>query len=380
MQTSLDQYVGQTHDSHAHWAPASDTLTMPNITADFRAIVLASGPHPDKPSRDTVTEASYDPYTKEAYRINQHITSLKRFLLSIRRAYLSTDNRHSTRKPSPPKPIQDGSLFSMFPANVQQLTDRERDEIDFQAKLVIRQSMDRIKDLEHAEQIRQEAEAAKPSTRLISLFNTLSNTQTTKEDFLGIHRSSITWLLNKRLMEVSNLQKQQQEIRLRREIEKSENQLFRSTALAPPPQDLMPNSFKPTKSTVSQTWQPSVPEPEPEEMDAFEEQISQEQLQMLERENSVMLEDLNNTLNQVRTAEKALLEISNLQSQLTHHLAVQTLQTERLYGDSIATTERVEQGNLQLIQSRERNRGTRKFMLAFLLGASLVLLFLDWYS
>ncbi|KAL0091451.1 hypothetical protein J3Q64DRAFT_1723757 [Phycomyces blakesleeanus] len=341
---------------------------MSNITADFRAIVLAAGPHSAKNSRDAADETSYDLYTKEAYRINQHISSLKRFLLSIRRAYLSTDVRHSTRKqpPKPIKPAQDGSLFSMFPADVQQLTDRERDEIDFQAKLVIRQSMDRIKDLEEAEKIRQETEAAKPSTRLMSLFNTLSNTQSTTEDILGIHRSSITWLLNKRLMEVSNLQKNQQEIRLRREIEKSENQLFRSTALAAPSaQDqASSSSFKPTKSTVAETWQSTpVPDPEPEEMDAFEEQISQEQLQMLEKENSVMLEDLNNTLNQVRTAEKALLEISNLQSQLTHHLAVQTLQTERLYGDSIATTERVEQGNLQLIQSRERNKAQEEVCL-----------------
>jgi syntaxin 18 len=132
------------------------------------------------------------------------------------------------------------------------------------------------------------------------------------------------------------------------------------------------------QSTLSATtgWTEDVHE----DMDAFEQQLSQEQMQQLEKENETMLEEMNTTLNQVRQAEKALLEISTLQSQLTNHLAVQTLQTDRLYGDSLATTERVEQGNLQLIQAKERNRGTRKFMLIFLLGASLVLLFLDWYS
>ncbi|KAI8367720.1 hypothetical protein BD560DRAFT_399360 [Blakeslea trispora] len=182
------------------------------------------------------------------------------------------------------------------------------------------------------------------------------------EDVLSVHRSSITWLLNQQLMQVSQIQKDQQEIRLTREIEKSENQLFKSTY-----------------SEAPVIAEPSPLEPESEE-NPFEQELTDEQMQILEKENSTMLEELSNTLNQVKNAEKALLEIATLQTQLTNHLAAQTIQTDRLYADAIATTDRVEQGNLQLISARERNRSSRKFMLAFLIGASFVLLFLDWYS
>jgi syntaxin 18 len=163
-------------------------------------------------------------------------------------------------------------------------------------------------------------------------------------------------------MQVSKLQKDQQEIRLEREIEKSENQLSKS------------NYAEALVTPATTTTYESTP------LDAFEEQLSAEQVQMLEKENSLMLEDLNNTLNQVKTAEKALIEISTLQTQLANHLAAQTIQTDKLYADAIATTETVERGNLQLISARERNKSSRKFMLAFLIGASFVLLFLDWYS
>ncbi|KAI9348357.1 snare-complex protein syntaxin-18 N-terminus-domain-containing protein [Pilaira anomala] len=344
---------------------------MSNITIEFRHLVekkASNVPHkPNKKRRERHEEESYDIFTKEAYRIYQHIDSLRRFLLTIRPAYLSTSNRPSRLNARPTKasePTLEGdSLFALFSNNIHNLTDRERDEIDFQAKLIIRRCMDRMKELETSEKLRQQREASKASHILAQFFS--SGT----EDVLFVHRSSITWLLNQQLMKVSQIQKDQQEIRLMREIEKSENQLSKSTYNQPvvfeSQQDM------PVVAAVVE---------EEEEENPFEQQLSQEQVQMLEKENSVMLEELNNTLNQVKSAEKALLEISTLQTQLTNHLAAQTAQTDKLYADAIATTGRVEQGNLQLLTAKERNKSSRKFMLVFLIMASFVLLFLDWYS
>lgn len=366
---------------------------MPNRTNEFRDIVQeahAKAP-PSQPSKrkskrklERDSEASYDLYTKEAHRIYQHIDSLEHFLKSIRPAYLNKDARKTYRKRPAvkvPAELTENSLFAMFPSNIGYLTDQERDEIDFQAKVIIRRCMDRIKELEEAEKVRKEKSTQ--SGGLVGFLGSMLNPgAASAEDTLALHRSSITWLLNKKLTQVSQLQKDQQELRLTRELEKSQNQLFRSTTVP-----ILDESLKPTKSTTvstapEPTWRPEIVQEEEyyEPMDVFEEQLSQEQLQALEKENSAMLEELNNTLNQVRTAEKALLEISTLQNELASHLAVQTMQTDRLYADSIATTERVEQGNLQLIKTRERNRGTRKFILFFLFTASFVLLFLDWYS
>ncbi|KAL9545698.1 hypothetical protein MBANPS3_007034 [Mucor bainieri] len=368
---------------------------MPNRTIDFRQLVETKAalipssqrkPHAASPRHDKEgDEHSYDLFTKEAYRIYQHISSLKRFLITIRPAYLSTSKRSTHRSqqshPQTTQQLDTGntdSLFAIFSAGGgggggNHLTDRERDEIDFQAKLIIRRCIDRIKELEESEKMRQRNEAAKPASRLAHFLGTLTQNsgggggggvnEGSKEDVLFVHRSSMTWFLNQQLMQVSQIQKEQQEIRLTREIEKSENQLSKSTKPV-----YRPEAVDPQQHMVQQDENP------------FEQALSQEQIQMLEKENSVMLEDLNNTLNQVKSAEKALLEISTLQTQLTNHLAAQTIQTDKLYADAIATTDKVEQGNLQLFRARERNKSSRNFMLIFLMGASFVLLFLDWYS
>lgn len=356
---------------------------MSNITLEFRNLVESKSNtvarKPGVKRREKHTEESYDLFTKEAYRIYQHIDSLKRFLLSIRPAYLSDNNRTSRNKTrfteiNSAEASNGDSLFALFSGNIHSLTDRERDEIDFQAKLIIRRCIDRIKELESAENTRQQQEASKPTNRLAQFLSSVLLPSST-EDVLFVHRSSITWLLNQQLIKVSQIQKDQQEIRLTREIEKSENQLSKSMYSKTNPTDSLPPPPLPPAYQQEQQQESS-----PIEQNPFEEQLSKEQVQMLEKENSVMLEELNNTLNQVKNAEKALLEISTLQNQLTSHLAAQTAQTDRLYADAIATTDKVEQGNLQLMTARERNKSSRKFMLAFLIGASFVLLFLDWYS
>ncbi|KAI9248787.1 hypothetical protein BDA99DRAFT_524482 [Phascolomyces articulosus] len=355
---------------------------MPDHTTQFRALVHENAVpklNTKKPSSPDIKKKkiTYDVYTKEAYRIYEHVTSLKRFLLTIRRPYLNSDphrrtslqSKSSLSSPSQKQKQKEGSLFSLFPSHIQSLNDKERDEIDFQAKVIIRRCMDRIKELEQAEQLRQQQQE-KQQHSLSQFFQSLiSPSSMTAQDTLTLHRSSMTWLLNKRLAQVSELQKNQQEIRLTRELEKSENQLYKAS------------------STTSKAADPVYKfedygqEEDEDDSQAFQvDELSQEQMQMLEKENSVMIEELNNTLNQVRNAEKALLEISTLQNELTSHLAAQTAQTDRLYADAIASTERVEQGNVQLIQTRERNRGTRHFTLFFLLMASFVLLFLDWYA
>ncbi|KAF7730448.1 hypothetical protein EC973_002255 [Apophysomyces ossiformis] len=357
---------------------------MSNRTAEFRAITSKLPSAAEKPKKENHRE-DYDLFIKEAHRIYQHIASLKRFLLSIRRAYLSSDSKALRRNRTKQKQSGDtvinstssSSLFALFPTDITFLTDNERDEIDFQAKMIIQRCMDRIEELEEAEKLRQAKEAAKPASRLASFFGNIMLPSTSVEDVLAVHRSSITWLLNNKLTEVSKIQKEQQEIRVTREIEKSENRLFHTSMMMPSATNFEASSVRATIPTNT-VWDQG--EDQQQQIDAFEEQLSKEELQMLEEENSQMLEELSNALNQVRSAEKALLEISTLQSQLTNHLAAQTIQTDKLYEEAIATTQRVEHGNLQLIKTREHNRGARKFMLLFLIVASLVLLFLDWYS
>ena len=68
-----------------------------------------------------------------------------------------------------------------------------------------------------------------------------------------------------------------------------------------------------------------------------------------------------------------------LQMELVNHLTRQTELTDQLYEDAIATTSTVEKGNSQLKEAKRRAKDSRLFILVFLIGASLSLLFLHYY-
>ncbi|CAG8666502.1 6386_t:CDS:2, partial [Funneliformis caledonium] len=352
------------------------------------------------------TRGEQDEFLKEAYRIDSHINNLKIFLLSIRKVYLNTASQHYT----PSNFSYTGSFnLSTFNSNDDQnflskfnpstnLTDKERDEIDLQAKMIIQQCLDRIKKLEESEKsglnlfnscqllylinkIKNLAE--RQNSVMNNTWNKILSTAFSAEghDMLPAIRSSITWYLNKRLTEVSMIQKNQQETRIMKEIEKRESTLYKSASIRPStplPFPTMINEEKeiPGKHDDELNGGTMVTDDD----DDIERHLTTEQKMMLEMENETMMKELATSLEQVNQAEKALLEISNLQSVLSNHLAVQTQQTDRLYAEAIATTDRVQEGNLMLQQARQRASDTRKWVLTFLIIASFILLFLDWYD
>jgi syntaxin 18 len=108
-------------------------------------------------------------------------------------------------------------------------------------------------------------------------------------------------------------------------------------------------------------------------------ELSQSQILQFETENASILRSAQDTLESVQLAESRLLEISALQMELVTHLTRQTELTEQLYEDAIATTSTVEKGNVQLREAKRRAKDSRIFILVFLIGASLSLLFLHYY-
>lgn len=108
-------------------------------------------------------------------------------------------------------------------------------------------------------------------------------------------------------------------------------------------------------------------------------ELTESQIMQFETENANLLQNVQDTLASVQQAESRLMEISALQMELVTHLTQQTEQTEQLYEDAIATAATVEKGNVQLKEARRRARDGRKWILLFLIGASLSLLFLHYY-
>ena len=108
-------------------------------------------------------------------------------------------------------------------------------------------------------------------------------------------------------------------------------------------------------------------------------ELSHSQILAFEAENAGLLRGMQDTLAGVQAAETRLREIGALQAQLVAQLTHQTAQTEQLYEDALATAATVEKGNAQLREARRRARDGRKWILLFLVGASLSLLFLHYY-
>jgi syntaxin 18 len=121
---------------------------------------------------------------------------------------------------------------------------------------------------------------------------------------------------------------------------------------------------------------PIVPSDEP----SIESQLSPSQLQALESENSALLENMESTLSSVLSAERSLLEISSLQTELVKNLVQQTEITDRLYEEAVGSVGEMKKAGQQLTQAKKRGEEGRMFLLIFLVGASMALLFLDWYA
>lgn len=124
---------------------------------------IESEPAPKPSAAVAKQRAAAESWTKEAYRVvrilshqKRHIASLYTFLATIRRPYLdiSSKGRRAGRPDSDAGPSGDESkkedAFAKW-QHITTLTDAERDEIDFQVKLVIKQCLDRVQELERGE-------------------------------------------------------------------------------------------------------------------------------------------------------------------------------------------------------------------------------------
>jgi len=217
----------------------------------------------------------------------------------------------------------------------------------------------------------------------------------TASDFISAHCAGVTWYLTRRLTQVSQMLRDMQEERIRRETERTRTLgsgvarewLDMSGTASGPVQPGSSSWFGGGSSALGASW--AVPQrPPPEEIDPAtsdddddedDVELSASQIQQFEAENAQILRSAEDTLAAVQQAEARLLEISALQAELVAQLTRQTEVSDQLYEDAIATSEMVEKGNVQLREARRRARDGRKWLLLFFIGASLSLLFLHYY-
>ncbi|BGP12808.1 hypothetical protein JCM10213_008069 [Rhodosporidiobolus nylandii] len=338
-----------------------------------------------------------DHWTKQAEQVATNLRSFNTFLVSIRRAYLDlgASHHHPSSQPRAVDPAKGLSAWE----GVRWLSDRERDEIDFGVKVAVRKSVDRVRELEALEKVRLSKEKQEASTSS-RLFGSSSPTS----DFLTSHRSYITLYLNALLASVSQRQRDQQEARVRRQLEKTQSlgglggggalgmdELGRQMgARAKSDFSARGDAKGKDREDEGQVGQvPSIYRPAPlpgagedddEEDNLLGNELTAEQVQQFEAEESALLKATQSDLEALKTAESSLLEIASLQSQLAMHLGQQAELTDQLWEDAITVTGKVEEGNQQLKKAKERGRDSRMWLLIFLFGSSFTLLFLDYYS
>ncbi|KAJ1030986.1 hypothetical protein NDA18_002211 [Ustilago nuda] len=384
--------------------PATD------LTVDFQSLLAKRG-QDYRPSSSSVsalkTLKRKDPpenvvrahkqWLAQAYIIRKHIISLLGFLYSIRRKYLALGNKsrvHHLREgqdgadtPEDNEEGGAGSAFTKWKAFTGLLSDTQRDEIDFQIKVVIKRCLESIKELERAEEARKKNAPITP-TALSPLHSLLalstardSSTSILASSLISAHRASITQYLSTLLSKASSLQSDMQEARLRVQREKTKS--LANSRLQLEDQAGLPRSSGSSgpaviRGSVGGSFNPELESESSLVGKDISAQLSASQIEMFENESSELIKSLESDLAAIKKAESRLYEISELQTQVVQQLEQQGEITDQLLDEAIGVGTEVGRGNEELRKARQRSREADKFLSIFLVGSGLALLFLHW--
>ncbi|CAK7264639.1 hypothetical protein SEPCBS119000_001100 [Sporothrix epigloea] len=344
-------------------------------------------------------------FLKEAYRINEHIATLSRQLADVRQAYLSTapprrvHHRHNHKHHSPSHYNDDGSAPTS-------LTDAQREDIDANAKRLLRDLNAAIRALAEAETLHQETQRALTrkkyaggSFRLAGLGATAkSSEQTAAEEAQkqpAAHHESILWYLRQRLQACGEAQQTMMEARLARMVIETtaasqKHALVAGTLshsavgagagagagarLAAPVSQSASSRAGGTQASAVAVQEEAGPAGEPF-LQSGGSNLTAEQVQLFERGNQDMLKHYETTLDKVRAAEQSLIEISELQTMLVSNLELQSAPVDQMIADSVSTAENVDRGNRELKKALERPSMARY---TFYAASSLCLFVVVW--
>lgn len=318
---------------------------MTDLTPDFNICLKAKG-------AELVVKKEYDikainSFLKEAYVINEGITNLIRELRDIRPAYLSA------AQPSRRRQVESNDRPRL-------LSDKERDAFDAQSKQVLRELNRAITSLKQAEDVgNQAAESAALSKRagggmigrwvagggVTSKSPEEEREEAARNTKIEV-RKNIIMFLQEKLGRAGSIQSQMMDVRLNREVEKSKSILAKSPISGGVPRAWNEESGLAPPSATSAKRSSA-------EMDSSQD-LTQEQLQMFAEENHELLKHYEDQLDQVRTVEQSILEISELQSILHGNLVQQNEKIDQLVQDSYLTTENLGKGNKELKRASER--------------------------
>ena len=100
----------------------------------------------------------------------------------------------------------------------------------------------------------------------------------------------------------------------------------------------------------------------------------------LQEENQDLLAELMQTSRTMDHVERTLMDIASLNSVFSTQIREQAEQLEALYEEALDTTSHFDRGNVELEKTLRRNKAGSRYILTIVIIATLLLLFLDWYT
>jgi len=246
--------------------------------------------------------------------------------------------------------LSDSSKYNQR-ASTENLTESERDEIDTQSRIELKKYDERLKYLEKYEKKRA-------NSKQFSIFNKSQSSAINK------HREGILLSLNFELRDTSKMLLDMQETRLsrKRDIELGDfDKKIASVNVEAFDQELIPE-------TLDQKGN-----------NPFNE-LSQEQLQVLQNENSEILDAKLEDLAKVEQISKSVIEIAQLESQLAAHLTVQSENITNLVNEHDLTEVDIVEGNKILKKAKSKGNYASKIVMFTACMLGFIILFYDAIS
>ena len=326
---------------------------------------------------------------------NALLNDLVRYLRVIRSPYLALQPHRNYR----PSKSANGTAKA---DQVQPFTDRQRKDVDEAMKKQLRQidtSLDQLaKDADTDFSLKHALQAKKQEKRGFGRLGRWAaggaaqekTPEELEEDAMmeteRAHRDGVILSLRMRLQRAGKVQEGIVSTRLDREIQRSQNILSKSRG------DRFASEFRDQNATAlgssnnnNNKATLTAMDIDLESSDAarrereqirlnLESQMTPAQLQQLQSEETVMLKHYNAELEKIQKAQSSVMEISNLQTELTMHLNLQAEGISQLVSESFEIGGNVSAANKQLEKARERFRPAQwAFYVAVGTGAFLVL-------
>lgn len=293
-----------------------------------------------------------DTFIKECSQLYLNLVNLASFISQIKPYYLQVNDE-----------------FSKTRTNSSHLSLEEKNRIDEEFKIKIQQVFEKLKFLQSYQRKQTEATEPKQKKEFISSLFGIGDMSPEQLYFVTIatHRTSVLKFLHETATTVSKSFELIQRKRYNREKQLS---LLNFQNID--------DDLNEDGDPFQNTYQIDLIEDESTTSGQDFFQLSQEQLQELKEENQELLDRKTNQLKQVEKLHHSMVDIINLQSEISTHLQTQSEQINLLIENQDQVDQDLRSGNQTLRKATHRNKRGSNFIVTICVVLGFTILILDY--